>query len=62
MTNKEKFEGKTVEVFAPFGGRSLGFLKVSEVLKENVVCGTIVGTDITTAYYLSDGIRMKIVS
>lgn len=62
MTNKEKFEGKTVEIFAPFGGRSLGQLKVSEVLQDNVICGTIVGTDIETAYYLSDGIRVKVVA
>lgn len=62
MTNKEKFEGKTVEIFAPFGGRSLGYLIVSKVLKENVICGTIVGTDIETAYYLSDGISVEVMS
>lgn len=62
MTNKEKYEGKTVEIFAPFGGRSLGLLNVSEVLENNVLCGTIVGTDIETAYDLSDGIRVKVVA
>ncbi|MFS0657484.1 hypothetical protein AB1L07_02500 [Niallia alba] len=61
MTNKEKYEGKIVEIFTP-GGRSLGQLQVSQVLKDNVLCGTIVGTDIETAYYLSDGIRVKVVA
>ena len=62
MTKKEKYEGKTVEIFAPYSCRSLGQLKVSEVLEENVLCGTIVGTDIETAYYLSDGISVRVVS
>jgi hypothetical protein len=61
MSNKEKYEGKTVEIFAPFGGRSLGKLQVWEVLKDNVLCGTIIGTDIETAYYLSDGIKVVVV-
>lgn len=62
MTNKEKYEGKTIQIYAPFGGRSLGQLNVSEVVDDNVLVGTIVGTDITTAYYLSDGINVKVVA
>lgn len=62
MIIKEKYEGKTIQIYAPFGGRSLGQLKVTEVLDENVLCGTIVGTDIETAYYLSDGIKVDIIS
>ncbi|MGN0022216.1 MAG: hypothetical protein ACI35Z_15545 [Sphingobacterium hotanense] len=60
MTNKEKYEGKTVQIFAPFGGRFLGKLKVETVLNDNVLCGTIPELNIETAYYLSDGIRVDI--
>lgn len=55
---KEKFEGKVVKIYAPMGGRYLGRLKVSEVINENVLQGTVPESGIDTAYYLSDGIRV----
>ncbi|MFV1457603.1 hypothetical protein [Bacillus mycoides] len=51
-----------VQIYAPFGGRPLGKLQVTEVLDNNVLVGTIVGTDIVTAYYLSDGIRAEVLT
>lgn len=62
MTNKEKFEGKIVQIYAPFGGRPLHKIQVEQVLEDNVLYGTIVGTDVETAYYLSDGIKAEVVS
>lgn len=62
MSNKEKYEGKTVQIYAPFGGRALHKIECDEVKNENVLCGIIVGTDVYTAYYLSDGIRAEVVS
>jgi hypothetical protein len=62
MTNKEKYEGKTVQIYAPFGGRPLHKLQVSQVLEDNILYGTIVGTDVETAYYLSDGIKTEVLS
>lgn len=62
MDNKEKYEGTLVQIYAPFGGRPLGKLQVTEVLDNNVLVGTVVGTDIVTAYYLSDGIRAEVLT
>lgn len=62
MKNKEKYEGKTVQIYAPFGGRPLHKIQVSQVLDNNVLCGTIVGTDVETAYYLSDGIKAEVIA
>lgn len=39
MSNKEKYEGKTVDIFAPFGGRKLDTLNVTEVIDENCLYG-----------------------
>lgn len=56
---KEEYEGKTVKIFAPFGGRFLGFLKVIKVINDNILYGLIPNTDVYTAYTLSDGIRVE---
>lgn len=60
MIIKEKYEGKTVKIFAPFGGRFLGRLKVKEVIGENHLCGVIPELGLETAYSLSDGIKVII--
>ena len=63
MNNKEKYEGKTIDIYAPFGGRKLDTLYVIEVMGDNLTCiygeSEISGTE--TAYNLSDGIRVEIV-
>lgn len=65
MTNKEKYEGKTVQIHAPFGGRNLGVLKVTEVMEDDILCGTIKengpADGVETAYYLSDGIHVTVI-
>lgn len=60
LINKEKYEGKTVKVYAPFNGRFLGRLEVGEVINENVLSGVIPETGMITAYYLSDGIKLVV--
>lgn len=61
MTLKEKFLGKTIEVYSPFG-RLLCRGKVTEVVTNEVIFFTIEDTDIETAVYLSDRIKVKIVA
>jgi hypothetical protein len=61
MTLKEKYVGKTIEVYTPFG-RLVHRGKVTDVVDDEVICFTIEGTDIETAVYLSDGIKVKIVA
>lgn len=60
LTNKENFEGKEVDIYAPFGGRFLDRLLVEEVIKDNCLHGKSLISGIETAYYLSDGIRIEI--
>lgn len=62
MNNAERYTGKLVQIYAPpfTGGRKLHKLHVEEVLDNNVLAGTIQGTDIRTAYYLSDGISAEV--
>lgn len=62
MSNKEKYEGKTVEIFAPFSGRKLDKLKVSQVLDDICLYGTSELSGIETAYDLSDGIIVNIIA
>ena len=57
---REKYEGKTVKIFAPFRGRFLSHLKVIEVIGNNILYGIIPNTDLYTSYALSDGIRVEI--
>ncbi len=57
-SNKEMYEGKTVEIYAPFNGRMLDKLSVTEVIDDNCLYGTSENSEIETAYYLSDGIRV----
>lgn len=59
LTNKEKFEGKEVDIYAPFGGRLLDKLFVKEVIEDNCLYGESLISGIETAYYLSDGIRVS---
>ena len=61
MSNKEKYEGKTVEIFAPFGGRKLDELSVSQVLDDTCLYGTSELSGVETAYYLSDGITVNVI-
>ena len=57
-SNKERYEGKTVDIYAPFNGRLLDKLSVTEVIDDNCLYGTSEINGIETAYYLSDGIRV----
>lgn len=57
---KVRYEGKKIRIFAPFGGRFLGYLQVTEVIGDNTLYGLIPGTGLYTAYTLSDGIRVEI--
>jgi hypothetical protein len=57
---KEKYVGKTIEVYTP-SGRFLHRGKVLDVLEDNVIHLAIEGADIETAVYLSDGIQIKII-
>lgn len=57
---KDKYEGKTVKIFAPFTDRFLGYLKVTEVVEDNHLYGLIPNTDVYTCYTLSDGIRVEV--
>ena len=57
---KDKYEGKTVKIFAPFTDRFLGYLKVIEVIEGKHLYGLIPNTDIYTCYTLSDGIRVEV--
>lgn len=59
LTNKERFEGKEVDIYAPFGGRLLDKLLVKEVIEDNCIYGESLISGIETAYYLSDGIRVS---
>ena len=61
MSNKEKYEGKTVEVYSPFG-RKLDTLLVIEVINEHCIYGeSKTKKDFETAYDLNDGITVKVV-
>lgn len=57
---KNKYLGKTIEVFTPFE-RLLYKGKVLDVIDNNVIYFMIEGTDIETAVYLDDRIKVKIV-
>jgi len=59
LTNKERFEGKEVDIYAPFGGRLLDKLLLKEVIEDNCIYGESLISGIETAYYLSDGIRVS---
>lgn len=59
-TRKEMYEGKTVEIYAPFNGRLLDKLSVTEVIDDECLYGTSENSGIETAYYLSDGIRVVV--
>lgn len=61
MTNKEKYEGKIVDIYAPFGGRRLDRIKVIEVIGEKHLYGKSTISKIETAYCLSDGLTVKFV-
>lgn len=63
MNNKEKYEGKTIDIYAPFGGRKLDTLFIIEVMGDDLNClyGKSKLSKIETAYDLSDGIRVEIV-
>lgn len=60
MNNKEKYEGKTVEIFAPNGGRKLDVLNVSQVIDDTCLYGTSELSGIETAYDLSDGVKVNV--
>lgn len=60
MSNKEKYEGRIVDIFAPFGGRKLDTLRVTEVKNEDCLYGESQISGIETAYYLSDMITLKV--
>lgn len=60
MDNKEKYEGKTVQIYAPYSGRPLHKIIVKEVIKNTHLFGTIVGTDVDTAYCLTDGVEVEV--
>lgn len=60
LTNKERYEGKTVEVYALFNGRLLDKLTVTEVIGNDCLYGTSENSGIETAFYLSDGIRVVV--
>lgn len=60
MGMKDRYEGKTIRIFAPFSARILGYLQVIEVIGDNTLYGVIPNTDLYTAYSLSDGIRVEI--
>lgn len=62
MSKKEIYEGKTIDIFAPGGGRKLDTLSVKEVIDENVLYGVSEVSGIETAYYLNDGISIQIVA
>ena len=64
MTNKQKYEGEKVLVYAPadYGGRYLGIMHVEEVLDDTKVCGIISGTDIYAVHDLNDGVHLVIVT
>jgi hypothetical protein len=57
---KDKYLGKTIEIFTPFG-RLIHKGKVFDVINNNVICLMIEGTDIETAVYLDDGIKVNII-
>lgn len=57
---KDKYEGKTVKIFAPFTDRFLSYLKVTEVIEDKHLYGLIPNTDVYTCYTLSDGIRVEV--
>lgn len=61
MTNKEKYVGKLVNIWAPmmFGGRYLDRIKVTRVIADDHLYGvsTMSGTDV--AYSLSDCIKVE---
>lgn len=61
MTNKEKYEGKVVDIFAPFNGRKLDTLYVIEVINDTCIYGESEISGIDTVYDLSDGITLTIV-
>lgn len=63
MNNKEKYIGKIVNIYALFGGRKLDTLKVESVEGKNldILYSTSELTEIETAYYLSDGIKVEII-
>jgi hypothetical protein len=60
MNNKEKFEGKILTIYAPNKSRLIDELLVQEVINDDVLYGESVINGIETAYYLSDGIFVKI--
>jgi hypothetical protein len=64
MINPLIYEGKIVNIFAPFGGRRLDVLYVTEVTGKNlnILYGTSRLSGIETAYDLDDGIKVEIVS
>lgn len=61
--NKEKYEGKTVRIYAPLGGRLIDVFNVESVEGKNldILYGASDITEIETAYCLSDGITVEIV-
>lgn len=65
MTNKEKYEGKTVKVYAPLrgslGGRLLDILTIEMVYDDDSTLYEVSKiSGIKTAYYLRDGIELEI--
>lgn len=62
MANKEKYEGKVVNIYAPLNGRKIDVLKVIEVINDNCIYGESEVSGVETAYYLSDGIKVEITS
>lgn len=61
MSNKEKYEGKTVDIYAPFGGRKLDTLYVIEVIDEHCIYGESEISGIETAYDLNDRITVRVI-
>lgn len=55
MTNKEKYEGKTVRIYSPISGRFMGRIVVEEVLENTKLCGIICGTDVYGVHDLNGG-------
>lgn len=61
MSNKEKYEGKTVEVYSPFGRKLETALLVIEVIDEHCIYGKSKTRGFETAYDLNDGVTVKVV-
>ena len=58
-TNKEKYEGKIVDIFNPYGCRKLDVIYVKEVIDGHYLHGISKVSGVETIFDLNDGIIVK---